>query len=750
MGTMRHCTVAVSALLIILLALIIGCSEDVYLGTRKENLAPQVWLSSGPVEGSTTGYKVHFYWGGWDPDGEIDYFEFVIVDGEPLGFNRQDTTGLDKWTMTTVYDSTFSVTADDSAETVVINDNPYTRYDRTHTFFLRGVDKQGVRSEPQYRSFTAWTLAPTVFIDSPGDNAVLGRVITFEWTGRDPIDEPANTQDPESVRYASGLIVDTNGVVNRNFDIVGDFNTNPWRYEHMWGPWIYYQAPNDSGRTTVIGDDEILQLNKSHFFTVQAMDEAGAITAIFDTRMNFRRFIISESAGPFLTVTEPFIGTFRFLGTNFVPIKRDLPPGVPLNFHWSATAEDYGGRIVGYRYGWDVADLNNPSDWPVTYSPFNLAAPERAIYSGTHTFFIEVIDNAGTTTLAQMQINIIPFDMERNLLWVDDFYSVDFTQTSWSMPTESQHDAFWIDICSRAEGFDAELDVYDVASTNFKPPRIETVGKYKNIIWTYSSDDRNAWSQIVRFVPESSITTGSLLTINYLSLYLAKGGHLWSCGRSERGAGLAACLPTSSLSFPMNLRCEITGNQEGCEGDTSGVNTLAYKDHCVTVLDKVVALFREDNTEMPFRDVDLDALYTSYRDDGEPYNAAFPGLPKDLDLWSEITKTGRFFDPMVRGFTYVEIYNPEYWMDITGSQTQSCFTPMYRMRTRSSLSAVDRTVIALWLRRFDDVVPDIPPESGVGVAAPSVHFGFPLWFFDHDAVDQIADVVFREWGLLDE
>jgi len=749
MCSLRRNVVAVSAALIIL-ALLIGCSEDVFIGTRKPNIPPEVWLSSGPVEGSTTGYQVHFYWGGWDPDGEISYFEFVIVDGAPLGFNRQDTTGLDKWTSTSVYDSTFNVTADDSAETIIINNNPYTRYDRTHTFFLRGVDSEGVRSTPQYRSFTAWTLAPTVIIESPGDNAVLGRVITFSWTGRDPIDEPMNTQDPESVRFASGLIIDTNGVENRNFDIVGDFNDNPWRYEHMWKAWIYYNAPDDSGRSTTIGDDEILQLNKSHFFALQAKDEAGAITAIFDTQMNFRRFIVSESAGPFLTITEPFLGSFRFIGTNFTAIKRDLPPGVPLNFHWSATAEDYGGRIVGYRYGWDVADVNNPSDWPVTFSPFNITAPERTVYSGTHTFFVEVLDNAGTSTLAQMQVNIIPFDMGRQLLWVDDFYSNNFDQIYWSMPTENQHDDFWTNICSRVEGFDTELDIYDVTSTNFKPPRIERIGKYKNIIWTYSSDDQNAWAQIVRFVPESSITTGSQLTINYLSLFLAKGGHMWSCGRSDRGAGLAACLPSVAMSFPMNIRCEITGNQEGCEGDTSGVNTLAYKHYCVTVLDKVVALFRTDNTNMPYRDISIDALYKAYKDNSVPYNAAFPDLPESLPLWAEITKPDRFFDPRSRGFTYVEIYNPAYWMNITGSRTQDCFTPMYRMRTRSSLSAVDRTVIALWLRKYDSVVPDIPPESGVAVAAPSVHFGVPLWFFDHDTVDQIAEIVFREWGLLTE
>jgi hypothetical protein len=139
----------------------VGCSENVLLGQLGFNMPPEVWLSSGPVEGDTTAYKVHFYWGGWDPDGEIRHFEFVVVPGNPFGFNRQDTTGLDKWRRTASYDSVFKVSASDSPRTVSMSGSLYTRYDMTHTFFLRAVDTQGKRSDPAYRSFTAWTLAPS-------------------------------------------------------------------------------------------------------------------------------------------------------------------------------------------------------------------------------------------------------------------------------------------------------------------------------------------------------------------------------------------------------------------------------------------------------------------------------------------------------------------------------------------------------------------------------------------------------------
>jgi hypothetical protein len=744
MGKVGLRRIAVTVVFLLLL-LYLGCSEDLYIGTRRENIRPEVWLSSGPVEGDTTNYQVHFYWGGWDPDGEIAYFEFVVVDGDPIGFDQEDTTGLDKWFRTSVYDSVFRVTADEDAFNITISNNLYTKYKRTHTFFIRGVDQQGYRSEPRYRSFTAWTLAPYVVIDRPADSPVLGRVITFHWVGRDPIDDPTNTQDPDSVRWLWGLLYDSNGVYAPGFDMVRDLNNNAWRYENKWQTWISYNAPVDSGRQTTIGDDELLQLNMTHVFVVQAKDEAGAISAIFDRRTNFRQFIVSETAGPELTISEPYLGSFRFIGRFFKPVKRDLPPGVPLNFRWRADASTYGAQVVGYRYGWNVADVSNPSDWAVPFSPFSVTAPVRILYSGIHTFFVEVIDNTGASTLAQIEINIVPFNMERNLLWVDDFYSTNFNQIYWAVPTENQHDQFWLGICSRAQDFDPENDVYDVASRNFKPPLIERIGKYKNIIWTYSTTD-NAWVQLVRFTPETQITTGTQLTVNYISIFLAKGGHLWTCGRSDRGGGLAAVLTPVAQSFPMNLKCEITGNTEGCSGDTSGVYSMAYKDYCVTVLDKVDGIHRT-GVGIPIRSLTLDALSSSYKDANSAYNANFPTLPNTLPLWSEITKTGRFFDPRVRGFTYVEIYNPEYWLNLTGVRNQGCFAPMYRMLTRNSTSPVNRTTIALWLRKYASVVPDIPPESGLAVAAPSVHFGIPLWFFEHTTVESIADIVFEEWQI---
>ena len=753
-GIMRRYLLSTATISILLtMMLLIGCSEDVFIGTQKTNQSPEIWLSSGPVEGDTIGYQVHFYWGGWDPDGEIAFFEFVVAEGDPTGFNPEDTTGLDKWTSTAAHDSVIRVSADENNYTVTINNNLYTMYDKTHTFFIRGVDLLGKRSDAMTRSFTAWTIAPYVVIEAPDPSqTVLSRVIRFTWVGRDPIDDPSNTQDPDSIRYLWGQVIDTLGVYNPGFDMPNDMNANPERYENRWQPWIFYRAEEDSGKSTIIGDDEVLETNRSHAFAVQAKDEAGAVTSIFTRGVNFRQFIVSATKAPSLTIFEPFLGVVRFVGTNLTAEKRDLPPGIPLNFRWWADASTYGGQIVGYRYGWDVADINNPSDWAVSFSPFNLIAPERILYSGTHTFFVEAIDNAGMTVLGQIEVNIIPFSMERNLLWVDDFYSIDFTQNVYLMPTETEHDLYWLDVCSRAEGFDPDVDVYDAAERNFRVAEIDMVGRYKNIIWTYSSDlETNTWSDIVYFMPETQVSSGTELTVNYISIFLAKGGHLLTLGRSDRAGGLAGILSPLYMSFPMSFKCEITGNQTGCDGDTSGVNCLGYKDYCVSMLDKIDGVIRQDD-DMPSRQVqNFDAMAYAYRDDSDPVTAAYPELPEELRLWDVVTAPGTFWNPLYPGgpggFTYIEIYDPEYWMNAKFMSSQNCFHPIFRMRTASSISALDHTTIGIWVTKYQDILPDIPPESGVAVAASSFHLGFPLWFFDRTQGDQFMDVVFNEWGI---
>jgi hypothetical protein len=132
----------------------------------------------------------------------------------------------------------------------------------------------------------------------------------------------------------------------------------------------------------------------------------------------------------------------------------------------------------------------------------------------------------------------------------------------------------------------------------------------------------------------------------------------------------------------------------------------------------------------------------------------FPGysdFPDTLLLWSSVTATGKYFDftrpaPYPGGFTYVEIYDPAYWMTRDFLKSQSCFHPIYRMRTKSTASSLDKQVFALWLTKYQNVTPDV--QSGVAVAAPSFHFGTELWYFNRAQVAKIMRTIFGRWQIL--
>ncbi|MBN1884483.1 MAG: hypothetical protein JW876_03025 [Candidatus Krumholzibacteriota bacterium] len=743
-----------AGLFLLIVALLAGCSEE-FTGDPDENIPPEIWLSSGPVEGDTTGYQVHFYWSGWDPDGEIEFFEFVVAEVLPGGFNPEDTTGLDKWIRTTVHDSVIRVPANENPSPynpTDPGDSIFVRYDLTHTFFIRAVDQQGNRSKPAHRSFTAWTIAPFATITAPVSNNPespqnYSTVITFRWEGRDPIDSKSNSQDPDSIRYILSKKIKPDGTYDGTAaNIVGLFNRYPAAYEKFYSPWISYRAPEDSGRSTIIGDDEILETKIYYFFAVQAKDEAGAVTPIFERGVNYREFRVSvpEGGGPLLTVTEQFLGSFLFKGDLANPVKKELPPGVQFKFKWEASAAEYGGEIVGYRYGWDVEDLSNPDDWESAISIYNREAPVRTYYSGTHTFYIEAWDNGNRRTLAQIVVEIIPFTMERNLFFVDDFNSDDNPKLLREMPTETEHDQFWFNYTSQVADFVPDRDIYDCQANNIKAPRIRDIAKYKNIIWVYSSSS-DAFSTIVVFTPEGNVVQGGTTALNYLSLFLAKGGHLWTLGRSERAGGLASAFAATPL-FPASFKFDHDyRNNE----DTSGVNCMPYRDYCIRAVDKVMGSFQNDPDEMPpdfLRSLSRDAMRLAVKDPGDPLTAMYPGLPDSLTLWSYVTEPGMFFDPSKRGFYYAEVYDPQYYFDfklINGSLP--CYHAMYRMRAVNTQSLINDAAVAVWISKYNDVIPEV--QSGLAVAANSFHFGIPLWFFNRNQVGRIVDVVFDEWQL---
>jgi len=719
-------------------ALVAGCSENSpFTGQLSENTPPVIELTNGPVEGDSIEYRVHFYWIGDDEDGTVDHYQVALVSGRPVGFDPEDTTGADKWRRTLATDSVIVARADEFSNTTTINSSLYAVYSRTHTLFIRAVDDRGAVSEPAYRSFTAWTLAPHAFITEPanvnpdGGPQNLSPIVRFRWYGKDPIDSPWNYQNVDSTRYL---------YTNYSSTIVRDLNTWPENFELLWSEWLAVDAPGDSGVTTIIGDDELIPTGRSYIFAVQAKDDAGAISSVFDVRTNVRAFMVRPPTGPRLDVYEPFLGQFSFLGYDLDPRMVEVPPGFEMNFRWTADASSYGALVSTFRYGWDISDFNDPAQWSTLPNPEARRADAKTFYSGTHMLYIESVDNLGVSTFGCIEVTVIPVVLERDLMWVDDYRSTDdFIQTIYAQPTEKEHDEFWTNICLRVPDFVPQRDIFDCAANVFSPPPMSRVFQYKNIIWTFNAavdyQDGAVWTRLVRF--------GNTEFLNFLPYYMAFGGHLWTLGQSERTGGLAAVIPGAphgGRQYPNHIKCNLYTSDLSCE-DTTGVFTLIYRDYCVTVLDKIEGVLK---TWIPFaRSKELDAISYCVLDHNDPVTGLRPGFPEKLVLWSKVTEPGMFFDPSIRGFHYAEVFNPSYWMNYVGAREQSCFHPIYRMRARINRSVLDNQVVAFWTTKYAHVA---GPVEG-SVAAPSVHFGLPLWFFNRAQVDSIADVIFETWQI---
>ncbi|HSG27110.1 MAG TPA: hypothetical protein VLA34_01430, partial [Candidatus Krumholzibacterium sp.] len=514
----------------------IGCSEtSPYTGDYEENQVPLIELTNGPLEGDSVQYNVHFYWIANDLDGKVEYFEIAMVDGAPVGFDPEDTTGADKWTVTHSLDTLISTSADEFDKIVTINTALYAVYDRMHTFFIRAVDDRGGVSETCYRSFNAWNIAPHVFITDPAnvnpDSGIqtLSPVTRFRWYAKDPIDTPWHYQDVDSIRmmwtpfYAQ---------------ILRDLNEFPGMFEARWSRWYWIGAPGDSALSTVLGDDEVIPLGRSYIFAVQAKDEAGAISSVFDTRTNVRAFMVKAPTGPRLDVEEDYLGSYSFIGHDLDPVVVQVPPGFEMNFRWSADASHYGAIVSTYRYGWDITDFSDPNQWTTMPLPEVLSAAPKIFYSGIHTLYIEATDNLNISTICAIEVDIIPIIMEHSLLFVDDFPSLNFTQEIYAYPTEAEQDLFWNDICIRVPSFVPTRDVYDVARNAFAAPPMDLIFRYKNMIWLYSPavdyEQGSVWTRLIRY--------GFKEFINFIPYYMSYGGHIWTLGSSQRTGGLGAVL----------------------------------------------------------------------------------------------------------------------------------------------------------------------------------------------------------------
>ena len=113
---------------------------------------------------------------------------------------------------------------------------------------------------------------------------------------------------------------------------------------------------------------------------------------------------------PVLTVTAlPAIGTFVYDGIDDPAVTITLEPNDPFGvaFVLSADASAYGEQPDGFRAGFDVADINDPTDpgWLTPDWTLTNVVGYTTFAGGLHSFVVKVRDTAGNITTAVIQID---------------------------------------------------------------------------------------------------------------------------------------------------------------------------------------------------------------------------------------------------------------------------------------------------------------------------------------------------------
>jgi len=469
------------------------------------NQPPDTEITHSPLDGAITGYRVELHWTGHDSDGVIDHFQWRISDNGPDGvLDVADTLGL-PWHTTVAWDSTFVVTAD--LDSVLPGSTEPVLARRSHTFFVRAVDGEGVADPtPACISFTATTWTPEIHFDPPSSFSgstckPAGTSLAFGWKGSDP-DGPegiplqcrwalveVSRLDPRKLAEA-GLSPLPYGTCLSDAD-VDALNPVGFFPEDVWSPWLDYRDETTPTPPARVDD---LPAGSTWFLAVQARDEAGAVTPDFHSGRNLLHFMVKGDTAPTVTVWDEYLHQAVFDGTHQLE-AIEVFAGETVTFHWMARTEGYLGDIAGYRYGWNVIDPEDPDDpgWVGPFTPDTTSATLQ-LPEGTTTFTVQAKDGAGTVTTSIVQLDAQRSftDPLRPVLLVED-YGLDDTpqqqeiQQSWS-------DAWDRVLTARLPGYDPDLD-HIVLYAGEAGPGIDAVSSYANIIWTFRGrgDMRSRW-----------------------------------------------------------------------------------------------------------------------------------------------------------------------------------------------------------------------------------------------------------------
>jgi hypothetical protein len=449
------CLGAVLAVFAVVAALVLGGCERMDPGLVAQALPPETTLIVAEAHRGLSDHSIHFVWSGEDPDGAVVGF---LVDRDAEGWVRVATTD--------------SVVVVPCAELEGTSGGPV-----KHTFSVRAVDEDGLEDPtPASLSFTGRNILPETEITA-GPSGITGPMVNFEWHGWD----------------ADGYIAG-------------------YEYElYLWESYqwflVFESGPLGPEETSVIFGP----IAGRHRFDVWSIDNEGGI----DPTPASREFISNpELAGARLTIKTNFVGTHVFRGVVWPQSYNDPTPILEeplLTFGWVASAEDYGGQIVGYSYAYD--DTIPWPAWSLESTHFDVPAE-----LGEHSVYVRVLDNANVITRARICYEVYETTLSEYVLVVDDY---DWHEEEEPWGTDVDRDAFYETLTGECVRPVVQWDALEhMVGGVPQPPDIETLAGASSVIWYV---DHETTSLTVAFddVERAYVALGG---------YVRVGGNLILCG----------------------------------------------------------------------------------------------------------------------------------------------------------------------------------------------------------------------------
>ncbi|MBI5836022.1 MAG: hypothetical protein HZB25_02145 [Candidatus Eisenbacteria bacterium] len=577
---MRIRNIALALGVLVLAGIAPGCGKKAFEGLLGANKVPAVQITCGAVNSDRTNpltqpFSIHFCWSAFDPDGFVDHYEYC---SSPADTGLADRA---RWKTTKLHEVTLQFPVDSLA--IPVGDSLAPRnpiFLGGAEFFIRAVDNEGGLSPWEVRYFNALTVAPTTALDFPnGEFGVVGPSMTARWHGQD-----LDATDPKRLPVRFHIFFKDITPRPQVIDVAGaDALIRATMNE-----------PPAPGRNFYVGGDTTsytFKLTSGHTYllVVKSIDEAGAEdpvpTPLVDKPGEERRqkvnyFSIGRNVAIFTslpTAARPTLQLFAgsqgksFSGLDLSnPLSVQVPPNVDLSFVWGATASGYGGKVANYRYALDIDDPTATSPTVTQKGGFVWTSPDErstsAIISGfpdkgIHYFYVQVFDDAGSSSIGVVQIEVIPVTFDRPLLFVLDNTTLPLDNVNgpglsgveqeqfWRDVLET--DRYWVDFRTNAAGECRPVAQGDSVILNLGTNRLRfgislsTLSHYKVIVWQVPLPTPGAgFDYALRQLVTSTTISNNLYT------WLQAGGCIWGSGggfakwlMGQKGAGAIGSYP---------------------------------------------------------------------------------------------------------------------------------------------------------------------------------------------------------------